>query len=110
MQQALLVLSNMPDTATAETIARALVECRIAACVNILPAVRSVYRWQGAIEEAAEVTVFIKTSDDRYAEVEKTIKELHPYQVPEVIALPVSAGLPTYLQWVLAETEKDLHA
>jgi periplasmic divalent cation tolerance protein len=110
MEQALLLISNLPDAASAEQVARTLVEKRLAACVNILPAVRSVYRWQGAIEEAAEVTIFIKSSSARYPELEAALKDLHPYQVPELIALPIAAGLPAYLQWVLAETEKDLDA
>lgn len=105
----LVVLTNTPDLAVAESIARRLVEDRLSACVNLLPSVRSVYRWQGSIEEATEVTLLIKTMGSRYAEVEAAIRQLHPYEVPEIVALPVSAGLPAYLAWVAQETKKDLH-
>lgn len=100
----LLVLTTLPDQATAETLARELVEARLAACVNVLAPCRSVYRWQGAIEAAAEVPLLIKTSDDCYAALETAIRNRHPYQLPEVIALPVVAGLPEYLAWVASET------
>lgn len=108
MQQTLLVLSNLPDAPSAQALARMLVEQRLAACVNILPAVQSVYRWQGAIEEATETTVLIKTTPARYAELEAAIRGTHPYEVPEIIALPVAAGLPAYLDWVVSETKKDV--
>ncbi|GIZ53409.1 divalent-cation tolerance protein CutA [Noviherbaspirillum aridicola] len=108
MDQTLLVISNLPDAQSAETLARALVEQGLAACVNILPAVRSVYRWQGAIEDATEVTLFIKTAAHRYPELETAVRRLHPYEVPELIALPITAGLPAYLQWVIGETRKDV--
>lgn len=108
MDQTLLVISNLPDAASADAVARALVEQGLAACVNILPAVRSVYRWRGAIEDANEVTIFIKTAAHRYPELEAAVRGLHPYEVPELIALPVAAGLPAYLQWVLEETKKEL--
>lgn len=107
-QQALLILTNVPDTATAQAIARLLVERRLAACVNILPGVHSVYQWQGAVEEAGEVTMLIKATSARYAEIEAAIKTAHPYDVPEIIALPISAGLPEYLDWIAAETKKDV--
>lgn len=108
MQQTLLVLSNLPDAPSAQALARMLVQQRLAACVNILPAVQSVYRWQGAIEEATETTVLIKTTPARYAELEAAIRGEHPYEVPEIIALPVAAGLPAYLDWVVSETKKDV--
>ena len=108
MEQALLVLTSLADEAGAQRLARALVERRLAACVNMLPAVRSVYRWNDAIEEAAEVTLLIKTTTARYAELEQAILALHPYELPEVIALPVSAGLPGYLGWIANETRKDI--
>lgn len=108
MQQTLLVISNLPDAAAADRVARTLLEKRLAACINILPAVRSVYRWQGAIEEATEVGIFIKTTAARYAELEAALKALHPYEVPEILALPVTAGLPAYLQWVYEETKRDM--
>jgi periplasmic divalent cation tolerance protein len=100
MEQVLLVLTNVPDEAAACALARRLIEQRVAACVNILPKVRSVYRWQGALEEADEVTLLIKATQIRYPELEVTIKNAHPYKVPEIIAVPVVAGLPAYLKWV----------
>ena len=100
----LLVLTNLPDREAAESLAQTLVERRLAACVNILSPCRSVYRWQGAIEAADEVPVLIKTVQARYAELEAAIRERHPYELPEIIALPVTTGLPGYLAWVAAET------
>jgi len=108
MQDVLLVLTNVPDEVTAYTIARKIVEGRLAACVNLLPAVRSIYQWEGKIEEAGEVTLLLKTTQARYAELEAAIREAHPYDVPEIIAVPVTAGLPAYLDWVVTETKKDV--
>ena len=109
MSDALLVITNVPDTACAREIARSLIGAHLAACVNILPAVQSVYCWQGAIEEANEVTLLIKTVQARYVELENVIKSAHPYEVPEIIALPIEAGLPAYLEWIVQETKKDVH-
>lgn len=108
MEQALLVLTNVADIASARLLARALVEQRLAACVNMLPAVQSVYRWNGAVEEAAEVTLLVKTTAARYPELEQAIRLLHPYDLPELIALPISAGLPPYLAWISQETRKEI--
>ena len=108
MEQALLVLTNLSDVASARMLARTLVEQRLAACVNILPVVQSVYRWNDTVEEAAEVTLLIKTTTMRYAQLEQAIVALHPYALPEVIAVPVSAGLPAYLGWVAQETRKEI--
>jgi periplasmic divalent cation tolerance protein len=108
MEQALLVLTNLADMASARLLARALVEQRLAACVNMLPAVQSVYRWNDVVEEAAEVTLLIKTTTARYDELEQAIRALHPYELPEVIAVPVSAGLPAYLGWIAQETRKEI--
>lgn len=108
MQDVLLVLTNVPDEATAHGIARRLVEDRLAACVNVLPAVHSIYRWQGAVEEACEVSMLIKTTKDRYEELQAAIEALHPYDVPEIIAIPLADGLPSYLRWVVSETKKDV--
>src|SRR3990167_3153421 len=94
MTQTILVLTNLPDTSSAHALARHLLEQRLAACVNIQTGVQSVYWWQGAIEEASEVSLMIKTSMPRYPELEAAIKALHPYQVPEIIAFPIVAGLP----------------
>lgn len=100
----LLVFTSLPDRGTACKLAQALVEQRLAACVNVLAGCTSVYRWDGAIEYADEVPVMIKTRVARYAEVEAAIRSLHPYELPEVIAVPVVRGLPDYLEWVAEET------
>jgi periplasmic divalent cation tolerance protein len=101
---ALLVISNLPNRDTAMKLARRLVEERLAACVNLLPGCTSVYRWDGALEEAQEIPVLIKTRAARYAEVEALIRSEHPYELPEIIAVPVVRGLPEYLDWVGEET------
>jgi periplasmic divalent cation tolerance protein len=99
-----LIITNLPDRESALRIADALVEGRFAACVNVLGECTSVYRWHGAIERATEVPVFIKTRADAYPGVEKTIRALHPYELPEIVAVPIARGLPGYLEWVAAET------
>ena len=103
----LLVLTQCPDQETAERIAGSLVERRLAACVNILGPCRSVYRWQGEIERAEEIPLLIKTTRAGYPELEAAILALHPYQVPEIVALPLDQGLPAYLAWVQAETGEN---
>lgn len=108
MQQALLVLTNVPDEASAQAIASAVVEQRLAACVNVLPAVRSIYQWQGVVEQASEVTLLMKTTMARYADLEAAVKAAHPYEVPEIIAIAVAAGLPAYLEWIASETKKEI--
>lgn len=102
--ETLLVLTNCPDEETANAIALAVVEARLAACVNILPRVQSIYRWQGKVESTTEIPLFIKSTAAHYAALEKLISRLHPYEVPEIIALPITHGLPAYLNWVAAET------
>jgi len=106
----LLVLTNCPDDVTAERIASALVENRLAACVNRFSPVDSVYRWQGRVERATEVPLAIKCTRERYTAVEEAIRQLHPYSVPEIIALPVVAGFAPYLRWVAEETQPPLMA
>lgn len=101
---ALLVLTNLPDQASAEALASELVKARLAACVNVLPPCHSVYHWQGVLETADEVPMLIKTSSERYAALEEAIRSHHPYDLPELIALPVVQGLPEYLAWVVSET------
>ena len=100
----LLVITNVPDQASGERLAQELVARRLAACVNLLAPCRSVYHWQGAIESAQEVPVLIKTTGARYETLQRAIVELHPYELPEIIAVPVVAGLPAYLDWVANET------
>ena len=102
--QTLLVITNCPDEESANAIALAVVEARLAACVNILPRVQSVYRWQGAVESATEIPLLIKATAVNYPALEKLIAERHPYDVPEIIALPIAQGLPAYLNWVAEET------
>ncbi len=106
-EQTMLILTNVPDTETARAIGRSLVESRLAACVNCLPQVNSIYRWQGAIEEASEIMLLIKTAVERYAEAEALIKALHPYELPEIVAFRMDRGLPAYLKWIEQEVQKD---
>jgi periplasmic divalent cation tolerance protein len=101
---ALLVLTNLPDRATAERIGDLLIEKQLAACVNILAPCRSVYRWKGAVQHDEEHPLLIKTTAERYPALERAIRTEHPYELPELIAVPVERGLPEYLQWVAAET------
>ena len=100
----LLVFTNLPDRDAALQLAQALVERRLAACVNVLGGCTSVYRWKGEVETRRRVPVLIKTRAARYAEVEAAIRELHPYELPEIIAVPVVRGLAEYLEWVAEET------
>ncbi len=102
----LLVLTNVPDQAVAEKLARALVESRAAACVNVLAGCRSIYRWQGEVETAAEIPVLIKSTTANYAAVEKIVRAQHPYDMPELIAIPITHGMPAYLDWLGQETER----
>ncbi len=108
--EVLLVLTNCPDEETAGRIARTLVENRLAACVNVLPEVESTYRWQGSVEQAVEVPLLIKCTRERYAALEEAIRQLHPYTVPEIVAVPVVVGLPSYLRWVAEETTPPMVA
>ncbi len=105
-EQPILVLSNLPESSVAMDVAKALVEQRLAACVNIMPGVQSIYRWQGQIEQDREVTLIIKSVRSRYAELETAIKSAHPANVPEIIAVPIIAGLPDYLHWLTEETKE----
>lgn len=100
----LVVLSNAPDAERARAIARTLVDERLAACVNVLAPCHSVYRWQGEVESADEVPLLIKTTQDRFAALARRFRELHPYEVPELIAFKPDAGLPAYLDWVIGQT------
>jgi periplasmic divalent cation tolerance protein len=101
---ALLVLTQMPDHASAQALARALVESRLAACVSVGAPVDSLYHWDGQIETAREVPVTIKTRRERYAAVEAAILAGHPYELPEILAVPIQHGLERYLDWICAET------
>jgi periplasmic divalent cation tolerance protein len=101
---AILVMTQLPDRSAATELARALVEARIAACVTVGASVDSLYHWHGQIETATEVPVLVKTQRERYAAVEAAIRARHPYELPEIIAVPIIAGLAPYLDWITAET------
>jgi periplasmic divalent cation tolerance protein len=103
MNDILLVITNLPDAASAEKLARRIIQERAAACVNQLAPCTSTYRWKNNIENATEVPVLIKTTQGGYSLVEKLIREAHPYELPEIIAVPVTAGLPAYLDWIAGE-------
>ena len=100
----LLVLTNLPDRAAAERLADLLVEKRLAACVNILAPCRSVYRWKDDLQHDDEHPMLIKTTTEGYHALEDAIRAAHPYELPEIIAVPIERGLPAYLDWVAAET------
>ena len=100
----LLAFTNLPDRAAAERLAEALVEQRLAACVNILAPCRSVYRWKGAVQRDEEHPLLIKTTEERYPALEAAIRAAHPYELPEIVAVPIERGLPAYLDWVAAQT------
>lgn len=100
----LLCLCTCPDTDAANTIAETLVGERLAACVNIAPGLRSVYRWEGKLQREAELLLLIKTSADRMDALKPRLNELHPYSTPELIAVAIDDGLPAYLQWLAGAT------
>lgn len=100
----LLVLTTCPDEATAARLATAVLDLRLAACVSRVPGLTSWYRWEGRVERDDEVLLLIKTAADRYTALSERLTELHPYDVPELLAVDVSAGLAAYLDWVTAET------
>lgn len=95
-----LILCTCPDRNTAETIARRLVTDGLAACVNIVPQLTSIYSWQGHVETAEECLLLIKARQDNYPTIEVAIRKQHPYDLPEIIAVPVQQGLPDYLHWI----------
>jgi periplasmic divalent cation tolerance protein len=105
--EVLLVLTSCPDFETAALLRRELVKAHLAACVNQLGAVQSTYRWQGAIEEASEVALLIKTTRDRYPALEAELRRLHPYSVPEILAISVEMGCTDYLTWVSVQTRSE---
>jgi len=102
---ALLVLTNLPDRAAAERLAETLVEQRLAACVNLLAPCRSVYRWKGELQRDEEHPLLAKTTTERYPALQAAIRAAHPYELPEIIAVPIERGLPEYLKWIAAQTE-----
>lgn len=110
MEQALLVMTNLPDRQSAQLMARTLVEARLAACVNLVEGVHAIYRWQGQIEEVVEVTLQIKTTQSKFAQLKKAILMAHPYELPEIIALHIDQGSAPYLHWIEQQTKPDEHA
>ena len=100
-EKILLALSTFPDRETAQRISNQLVGEKFAACANILPTVESVYRWKEKVESGNETLVFFKLSDDRQSAFQEKLRSIHPYEVPEIIFLPISGGLPEYLRWVV---------
>ncbi|MWL88663.1 divalent-cation tolerance protein CutA [Cupriavidus sp. SW-Y-13] len=98
-----MAMTNLPDEASAARVARAVLEARVAACVNRLAPCQSQYWWQGKLEQAQEYPLLIKTTAGQYEALEAVISAVHPYDVPEVVAWPLAAGLPAYLGWVRGE-------
>ena len=107
MDKAILIYNTVPNEEVGQKIAQALVEQQLAACVSMVPGLKSVYRWQGKVEHANEICLMIKTTSDRLEELQASLLSLHPYTVPELIAVPITGGLPTYLQWIVDETSSD---
>ena len=107
LQDALVVITTTDTQQAAEQIAHQLVEAQLAACVQLISPLTSVYRWQGKIETASEVLLLIKTTRSAYAALEAAIKQTHSYQTPEIIALPISAGAPDYLAWLQATVKPN---
>ncbi len=101
----LLVLNTCPDLACAKRLAELLIDKRLAACVNIVPQVHSVYAWQGKLQQTTECQLLIKTTATRYDELVLMLRQHHPYELPEIIAVPIKAGLPAYLHWIDQQTE-----
>ena len=104
MTTVLAVLTNLPDSGSAFNLAREVVRLRLAACANVLSPATSFYRWEDRLEEAAEHPVLMKTTRERYPELEAAIRKAHPYALPEIIAWPIETGLPEYLAWVAQES------
>ena len=107
-QDFMLVLSTCPDAATAERIARALVEESLAACVNVVPGVRSIYLWNGAVQDTQEFLMIAKTTATRVEELRARLVDMHPYEVPEVVAVRLADGHDAYLRWIAAATRTPL--
>lgn len=101
---AILVLTTLPERTSAEALARQLLAARLAACIHIGATVRSLYHWHGEIETADEVPVAVKTRAELYPQVEAAIRAQHPYELPEIVAVPLTDGFPAYLDWIAAET------
>jgi periplasmic divalent cation tolerance protein len=105
MTPARIVLITAPDAEVGARLGRALVEERLAACVNLVPGVRSIYRWQDAVQEDGEVLLVVKTRQERCEALAARVEALHPYELPEVVVLPIEGGLEGYLAWILSESQ-----
>ena len=105
MSKPLLVLTTMPDETSGKQLARQLVSQKLAACVNLLPQMTSIYEWKGVNEEGTEHLLLIKSTSERYPELEMAIRSQHPYELPEIIATPITHGLPDYLNWIVEKTQ-----
>lgn len=103
-----IILCTFPDVEQARQIGTALVERQLAACVNVIPAIESIYRWEGKLERSQEVLAVMKTTAARWPELEAALRELHPYAVPEIVALPADQVSAAYLQWVAQQTGSAL--
>tara|TARA_B100000029_G_scaffold504655_1_gene583885 strand:+ start:585 stop:911 length:327 start_codon:yes stop_codon:yes gene_type:complete len=103
--KSILVFCTFPDSTSVKSMAESLVNEKLAACVNIIPHVQSIFRWQGKVDNANENVLVIKTKDSLYSELEKRIQELHPYELPEIISVSIDNGLPEYLDWVSESTK-----
>ena len=102
----IIVVSNLPDQDSATRLAEILISRGQAACVNVLAPCTSIYRWQDKTENTQEVPLLIKTTQEKYADVERTIRAHHPYELPEIISVPIAGGLPAYLDWFSKETSR----
>lgn len=104
-EPSILILTTLPERGVAEALARQLLNTRVAACIQIGATAQSLYHWRGQIETAAEIPMSIKTRAGLYARVEQAIRRHHPYELPEIVAVPITCGLPAYLDWIAAETD-----
>jgi len=100
MNNHIIILTTLPDEAIARSLAQELIKNQMAACVNIMPRMSSIYSWKGKIEEGQEHLLMIKTRAERYSAIEQAIRAQHPYELPEIIATPISHGLPEYMNWI----------
>lgn len=105
-ERVMVAISTAPDRDTARQIAHALVEERLAACVNLVEPIESIYRWQGAIEQSAEVMLILKTIRSRLPALERRLRELHPYELPELLAWESAAGSADFIDWVIGQTRR----
>ncbi len=108
MDDVTVLYTTWPDAETAEAFGRAAVQARLAACANILAPMRSIYRWQGAVESASEILLIIKTSQDKLAELETTLHRLHSYELPEFLVLKIESGSNAYLNWLFANLTSNV--